>query len=152
MVCLRTWLQPMMEYHIGDGGDFYLWKDPWYHLGPLMERFPRGPITLGLHESIRLSSVIQGGQWQWPLITDIEYLEITHTLPTIHRDNDQIVWRFAGGIPMTQALYRLFNPPGPKVGWASLLLGALKIPHHMFILWLAILEKLPTTNKSWLSH
>ena len=82
----------------------------------LMERFSRGPITLGLHESIRLSSIIQGGQWQWPLITDIEHLEITHTLPPIHGDNDRIIWRFAGGIRTIQALYRLFDPPGPKVG------------------------------------
>ncbi|KAL2225824.1 UNVERIFIED_CONTAM: T-complex protein 1 subunit theta [Sesamum indicum] len=44
-----------------------------------------------------------------------EYLEITHTLPPIHGDNDRIVWRFAGGIPTTQALYRLFDPSGSKV-------------------------------------
>ncbi|KAL2240863.1 UNVERIFIED_CONTAM: hypothetical protein Sindi_0727500, partial [Sesamum indicum] len=43
-------------------------------------------------------------------------------------------------------------PPGPKVDWTSLLSGPLKIPRHMFILWLAILEKLATTDKPWLSH
>ncbi|KAL2237437.1 UNVERIFIED_CONTAM: hypothetical protein Sindi_0935400 [Sesamum indicum] len=137
MIRLRMWLRPM---------------DPWHHLGPLMARFPRGPVTLGLHESIRLSSVIQRGQWQWPLITDIQYLEITHTLSLIHGDNDRIIWRFFGGIHTIQALYRLFDPPSSKVGWALLLSGALKIPRHMCILWLAILEKLPTTDKSWLSH
>ncbi|KAL2248009.1 UNVERIFIED_CONTAM: hypothetical protein Sindi_2653200 [Sesamum indicum] len=42
--------------------------------------------------------------------------------------------------------------PGPKVGWASLLSGSLKIPRHLFILWLAILGKLATTDKSWLAH
>ncbi|KAL2242912.1 UNVERIFIED_CONTAM: hypothetical protein Sindi_0409200 [Sesamum indicum] len=62
MVHLRTWLRRMVEYHIGDGCDFYLWNNPWHHLNPLMERFSRGLITLSLRESIRLSSVIQAGQ------------------------------------------------------------------------------------------
>lgn len=56
------------------------------------------------------------------------------------------------GRPTTQELYRLMMPPGPKVDWTSLLSGPLKIPRHMFILWLAILEKLATTDKPWLSH
>ncbi|KAL2230830.1 UNVERIFIED_CONTAM: Adenylate isopentenyltransferase 5, chloroplastic [Sesamum indicum] len=43
-------------------------------------------------------------------------------------------------------------PPRPKVGWASLLSGSCKIPRYTFILWMAILDKLPTTDKTWLSH
>ncbi|KAL2247294.1 UNVERIFIED_CONTAM: hypothetical protein Sindi_2581700 [Sesamum indicum] len=43
-------------------------------------------------------------------------------------------------------------PAGPKVDWTSLLSGPLKISRYMFILWLAILEKLATTDKPWLSH
>ncbi|KAL0427837.1 UNVERIFIED_CONTAM: hypothetical protein Slati_2958500 [Sesamum latifolium] len=46
----------------------------------------------------------------------------------------------------------MFHPPGPKAGWSSLLLGAFKIPHHRFILWLAILGKLATLDKPWLHH
>ena len=65
---------------------------------------------------------------------------------------DRVVWRCDEGQPTTQALYRLFDPPEPKVGWSSLLSGSLKIPRHLFILWLAILGKLPTTDKSWISH
>ncbi|KAL2240818.1 UNVERIFIED_CONTAM: hypothetical protein Sindi_0723000 [Sesamum indicum] len=38
------------------------------------------------------------------------------------------------------------------LGWTLLLSGSLKIPRHLFILWLAILGKLPTTDKPWLSH
>ncbi|KAL0367485.1 UNVERIFIED_CONTAM: hypothetical protein Sradi_3638600 [Sesamum radiatum] len=46
----------------------------------------------------------------------------------------------------------MFHPPGPKVGWSLLLLGAFKIPRHRFILWFAILEKLATLDKPWLHH
>ncbi|KAL2247318.1 UNVERIFIED_CONTAM: hypothetical protein Sindi_2584100 [Sesamum indicum] len=111
-------------------------EDPWHHLGPLIERFPQGPRHLRLEESAKLSLVISAGEWQYPTITDFECLEITHNLPLI----------FGG------PLYRLFDHSRPKVGWSSLLSRSLKIPRHSFILWLAILGKLPTTDKSWLSH
>ncbi|KAL2226604.1 UNVERIFIED_CONTAM: hypothetical protein Sindi_2019100, partial [Sesamum indicum] len=149
---LRSYIQPMVELHIGDGRTFYLWKDPWHQLGPLLPRFPRRPNLLGLEDSIKLSSVIDGGQWHWPLITDLECLQITYALPQIYGGDDKIIWRFPDGQPTTQTLYRLFCPPGPKVGWTSLLSGSLKIPRHSFILWMAIQEKLPTTDRPWLIH
>ncbi|KAL2251942.1 UNVERIFIED_CONTAM: hypothetical protein Sindi_2316500 [Sesamum indicum] len=149
---LRVFLRPMVDYQIGDGRTFYLWQDPWNYLGPLSVTFPRGPRLLRMEESARLSTVINEGEWQWPPITDFECLEITHDLPTIHGGEDRIIWRFDQGKPTTQALYRLFDPPGSKVGWSSLLSGSLKIPRHLFILWLTILGKLATTDKSWLAH
>ena len=91
MLRLRRSIQPMVELHIGDGRSFYLWKDPWHQLGPLLPRFPRGPILLGIEDSTKLSSVIDGGQWHWPLITDLECLQITYTLPQIHGGDDMII-------------------------------------------------------------
>ncbi|KAL2246939.1 UNVERIFIED_CONTAM: hypothetical protein Sindi_2546200 [Sesamum indicum] len=149
---LRMFLRTMVDYRIGDGRNFFLWQDPWHHLGPLCDTFPRGSRLLGLDESSRLSTVIHEGVWQWPLITDIECLEITHALPTIFGREDRIIWRFENDRPTTQAIYELFDPPGPKVGWSSLLSGSLKIPRHKFILWLAIQGKLATTDKPWLAH
>ncbi|KAL2235692.1 UNVERIFIED_CONTAM: hypothetical protein Sindi_1301400, partial [Sesamum indicum] len=149
---LRPFLRTIVDYQIGNGDRFFVWQDPWHHLGPLIERFPQGPRHLRLEESAKLSLVISAGEWQWPTITDFECLEITHNLPLIFGGEDRVVWRCDEGQPTTQALYRLFTHPEPKVGWSSLLLGSLKIPRHSFILWLAILGKLPTTDKSWLSH
>ncbi|KAL2250082.1 UNVERIFIED_CONTAM: hypothetical protein Sindi_2481900, partial [Sesamum indicum] len=149
---LRMFLRTMVDYRIGDGRNFFLWQDPWHHLGPLCDTFPRGPRLLGLDESCKLSTVIHEGVWQWPLITDIECLAITHELPTIFGGEDRIIWRFENGRPTTQAIYELCDPPGPKVGWASLLSGSLKIPRHIFILWLTIQDKLATTDKPWLAH
>ena len=149
---LRAFLRPMVDYQIGDWRRFHLWQDPWHSLGPLIETFPQGARLLRLDKSAKLSTVISGREWQWPMITDFESLEITHTLPAIRGGDDRVVWRFDQGQPTTQPLYRLFDPPRPKVGWSSLLSGSLKIPRHLFILWLAILGKLPTTDKPWLSH
>ncbi|KAL2235465.1 UNVERIFIED_CONTAM: hypothetical protein Sindi_1278700 [Sesamum indicum] len=152
MLRLRSSILPMTEFLIGEGRSFYLWKDPWHHLGPLIARFPRGPSLLGLDESAKLQVVIDEGQWQWPFITDLECMEIIYTLPKIHGGDDRINWRFSEGRPTTQSLYRLFCPPRPKLGWSSLLSGSFKIPRHNFILWLAIQEKLPTTDKPWMTH
>ncbi|KAL2235520.1 UNVERIFIED_CONTAM: hypothetical protein Sindi_1284200 [Sesamum indicum] len=149
---LRPFLRAIVDYQIGNGDRFFVWQDLWHHLGPLIERFPQGPRHLRLEESAKLSLVISAGEWQWPTITDFECLEITHNLPLIFGGEDRVVWRCDEGQPTTQALYRLFTHPEPKVGWSSLLLGSLKIPRHSLILWLAILSKLPTTDKSWLSH
>ncbi|KAL2226585.1 UNVERIFIED_CONTAM: Transposon TX1 uncharacterized protein [Sesamum indicum] len=149
---LCSLIQPMVECRIGDGRNLYLWKDPWHHLGPLIYRFPRGPSLLGLDEFTKLNTVIDEGQWHWPLITDLECLQIIYTLPQIHDGDDRIIWRFPDDRPTAQVLYRLICPPGPKVGWTSLLSGSLKISRHCFILWMAIQEKLPTTDKPWLTH
>ncbi|KAL2230752.1 UNVERIFIED_CONTAM: hypothetical protein Sindi_1669600 [Sesamum indicum] len=149
---LRVFLRPMVDYQIGDGRKFYLWQDLWHYLGPPNVTFARGRRLLGMELSTRLSTVINGGEWQWPPITDFECLEITHNLPTIHGGEDRIIWRFDQGQPTVQALYRLFDPPRTKVGWSSLLSGSLKIPRLLFILWLAILGKLVTTDKPWLAH
>ncbi|KAL0440295.1 UNVERIFIED_CONTAM: hypothetical protein Slati_2512500 [Sesamum latifolium] len=45
--------------------------------------------------------------------------------------------------------YRLFNPPGPKVSWFSLLLGPYHIARNNFVLWLAILGRLATLDRPW---
>ncbi|KAL2246396.1 UNVERIFIED_CONTAM: hypothetical protein Sindi_2907800 [Sesamum indicum] len=64
---LRNSILPMTEFLIGEGRSFYLWKNPWHHLGPLIARFRRGPSLLGIDESAKLQIVINEGQWQWPL-------------------------------------------------------------------------------------
>ncbi|KAL2247985.1 UNVERIFIED_CONTAM: hypothetical protein Sindi_2650800 [Sesamum indicum] len=88
---LRMFLRTMVDYRIGDGRNFFLWQDPWHHLGPLCDTFPRGPRLLVLDESSKLSTVIHEGVWQWPLIMDIERLAITHVLPTIFGGEDRII-------------------------------------------------------------
>ncbi|KAL0444961.1 UNVERIFIED_CONTAM: hypothetical protein Slati_2218800 [Sesamum latifolium] len=93
-----------------------------------------------------------GGDWSWPSITNMESIGITHHLPPIHGGNDCIQWTGRGGSFSSAAAYDVFCPPGPKVGWSSLLVGTFKIPRHRFILWLAILGRLSTLDKPWLQH
>ncbi|KAK4384178.1 putative ribonuclease H protein [Sesamum angolense] len=147
---LRSALVPYIDLKIGDGASFSLWHDPWHSLGPLIKRFPSGPSRTNIPAAATLSMVIVDGVWHWPLITDMECIEITHVLPPIDNGSDSILWR--GGDFSTKVAYDIFRNPGPKVGWYSLLLGPCKIPKYSFVLWLAILEKLSTMDKPWLSH
>ncbi|KAL0439662.1 UNVERIFIED_CONTAM: hypothetical protein Slati_2449200 [Sesamum latifolium] len=54
------------------------------------------------------------GAWNWPPITNMESIEITHSLPTIHGGRDRILWIGPGGSFSSSAAYAIFSPPGPK--------------------------------------
>ncbi|KAL0420556.1 UNVERIFIED_CONTAM: hypothetical protein Slati_3078500 [Sesamum latifolium] len=81
-----------------------------------------------------LSTVIMEGSWNWPPITNMESIEITHSLPIIHGGMDPILWTGPGDSFSSTAAYDMLHPPGPKVDWSSLLVGTFKIPRHRFIL------------------
>ncbi|KAK4384170.1 hypothetical protein Sango_3085000 [Sesamum angolense] len=110
---LRSALLPYIDLKIGDGESFSLWHDPWHSLGPLIQRFPCGPSRTNIPAAATLSTVIVDGAWCWPLITDMECIEITHMLPTIHNGSDSILWR--GGDFSTKVVYDIFRSPGPKL-------------------------------------
>ncbi|KAL0295156.1 UNVERIFIED_CONTAM: hypothetical protein Sradi_6849300 [Sesamum radiatum] len=132
----------------GDGTSFSLWHDPG---GPLLPQFPLGPRHTSIPPSAPLSTVISEDSWSWPHITDMESIDITHDLP-IHGGRDRILWTGPRGAFSSAAAYDLFRPPGPTVGWTSLLVGPFHIPRHRFILWLALQGRLATTDRPWLQH
>ncbi|KAL0455462.1 UNVERIFIED_CONTAM: LINE-1 reverse transcriptase [Sesamum latifolium] len=117
-------------------------------LGPLIHRFPNGPRVTGIPLESKVSLVINEHGWSWPLITDIEHMEIVDHLPRLE-DSDGVRWNSTTGEFTISDAYRLFQPPGPTVGWHVLLRGPLRIPRNCFILWLAILERLSTLDRTW---
>ncbi|KAL0282662.1 UNVERIFIED_CONTAM: Retrovirus-related Pol polyprotein from type-2 retrotransposable element R2DM [Sesamum radiatum] len=152
LIRLRDALRPHVVYQIGDGTSFSLWHDPWHPRGPLLPQFPLGPRHTFIPSSAPLSTVISEDTWSWPHITDMESIDITHDLPTIHGGQDRILWTGPRGSFSSAAAYDLFRPPGPTVDWTSLLVGTFRIPRHRFILWLAVQGRLSTTDKPWLQH
>ncbi|KAL0340093.1 UNVERIFIED_CONTAM: hypothetical protein Sradi_4526100 [Sesamum radiatum] len=62
----------------------------------------------------KLTVVMEDGQWNWPMITDIACLEITHMFPPISEGPDRISWKSNDGSFTTSADYALFHPPGAK--------------------------------------
>ncbi|KAK4380831.1 Retrovirus-related Pol polyprotein from type-2 retrotransposable element R2DM [Sesamum angolense] len=115
MLSLRHTLMSQIHYRVGNGNSVSLWHDPWHPLGPLIPRFPRGPQLTRIGLLDKLSVVIKDGQWNWPLITDIACLEITHMIPPISEGPDRISWNSKDGTFNTSTAYELFHPPGPKI-------------------------------------
>ncbi|KAL0455458.1 UNVERIFIED_CONTAM: hypothetical protein Slati_0885000 [Sesamum latifolium] len=117
-------------------------------VGLLIHRFPSGPRVTGIPLESKLSLVINEREWNWPLITDIEHMEIMDHLPRIET-SDGVRWNSTTGDFTISDAYCLFHPPGPTVCWHALLHGPLRIPRNYFILWLAILERLSTLDRTW---
>ncbi|KAL0439823.1 UNVERIFIED_CONTAM: hypothetical protein Slati_2465300 [Sesamum latifolium] len=148
LVKLSTSLRAGLEYKVGHGQKFKLWTDIWHPRGPLIQRFPRGPVVIGLPTDSLLKTVIQHGSWNWPSETDFDIQEIIAGLPNISpNQSDAIIWRTNGGKFTTAVAFSLLQPPSPHVLWHRLLGGKFKIPRHDFILWLAILERLSTMDR-----
>ncbi|KAL0348162.1 UNVERIFIED_CONTAM: hypothetical protein Sangu_1044000 [Sesamum angustifolium] len=153
MIKLRPFLQRGLQYKVGDGLYFQLWQDIWHERGPLCVSYPQGPNVTGLPIDTLLSRVMRHGQWNWPTSIDPDFNELATQLPPIYANRpDQIVWRTRSGRFSTQSACSLFQLNRTKVEWHTLLHGRYKIPKHTFILWLAILEKLSTMDRIWLSH
>ncbi|KAL0289207.1 UNVERIFIED_CONTAM: hypothetical protein Sradi_7078000 [Sesamum radiatum] len=103
LIRLRDSLRPHVLYQIGDGTSFSLWHDPWHPGGPMICQFPSGPRHTFIPPSAPLSTVIWEDTWSWPHITDMESIDITHDLPTIHG----VGTAFCGpdqGVPFLQPL------------------------------------------------
>ncbi|KAL0290018.1 UNVERIFIED_CONTAM: hypothetical protein Sangu_2591300 [Sesamum angustifolium] len=114
MLSLRHSLMSHIHYRVGNGDSVSLWHDPWHPLGPLISRIPRGPQLTSTGLLDKLSVVIKDGQWNWPLITDLACLEVTHMLPPILEGPDRISWKSKDGSFNTSIAYELIHPPGPK--------------------------------------
>ncbi|KAL0433839.1 UNVERIFIED_CONTAM: putative ribonuclease H protein [Sesamum latifolium] len=145
---LRNQFLGHVVYQIGSGESFSLWQDPWHRLGVLNHRFPRGPQATGILLDAKLADVLCNGEWTWPEILDIEHREITHQLPPMI-GTDCILWDSHNGMFINIDAYKLFQPTGLKVPWAPLFMGPFKIPRNCFILWLEILGRLSTLDRSW---
>ncbi|KAL0288898.1 UNVERIFIED_CONTAM: hypothetical protein Sradi_7086300 [Sesamum radiatum] len=113
MLSLRHTLMSHIHYRVGRGDSISLWHDPWHPLGP------HYPVPSGTSDDQdwnfdKLSIVIKEGQWNWPLITDIACVEITHVLPPISEGPDKISWKAKDGSFNTSRAYEIFHPPVPR--------------------------------------
>ncbi|KAL0282274.1 UNVERIFIED_CONTAM: hypothetical protein Sradi_7266300 [Sesamum radiatum] len=88
---LRVQLLGHIQYRVSTGDRFLLWHDPWHPLGPLIHRFQRGPMTVGIHLEAKLHVTINEDGWNWPLITDIEHMEIMEMLPPLAQ-REAVTW------------------------------------------------------------
>ncbi|KAK4384576.1 hypothetical protein Sango_3047200 [Sesamum angolense] len=129
------------------GTRFLFWHDPWHSLGPLITRFPAGQTFLRQQNSLRYLWMELGVgllSQIWNALKSYTCYRLFTMAPTLFYGVE------AASLQKLSMIFSIF--PGPKVGWYSLLVGPCKIPRYSFVLWMAILDKLSTMDKPWLSH
>ncbi|KAL0288310.1 UNVERIFIED_CONTAM: hypothetical protein Sradi_7100800 [Sesamum radiatum] len=91
-------------------------------------------------------------QWAmaWPSEFDFDIQQIMSQLPVIHVNQpDKIIWK--AGTFSTHSVFALLQPPSVRVFWHQLLGGKFSLPRHDCFLWLAVLERLSTLDRIWVS-
>ena len=68
----------MLKHRIGNGCGTLMWYDNWHPLGSLLDKFGQRVVydaTLSVNS--RVSTVIEGDVWHWPLTNTLE-LNLSH--------------------------------------------------------------------------
>lgn len=161
MIRTREAAAEFLRCSIGDGTTATFWHDYWTDIGPLIEAFGEcGPRDLQISLSASVNAAVIDGEWRLPPARSevAETLQIVLTTmppPTVQRGNDVFLWRNGQGhfVPKfsSKATWHLTRERAPEVQWMSLVWFKEEIPRCSFVVWMAILCRLPTRDRlaSW---
>ena len=85
--------------------------------------------------------------WNWRKILHLRSL----TYSFIERRDDGAVWKYLGSKYSAAVIWNEIGPKQDKKDWHRLLWTSLMIPRHVIVVWMAILNRLPTLDRmsSW---
>ncbi|XP_019057330.1 PREDICTED: uncharacterized protein LOC109116418 [Tarenaya hassleriana] len=125
--------------------------------GPLIEFIGHnGPSLLRIPRNAKVNAACRGGGWYLPGARSDNIQRLHETLsskevPTDAKGSDIIHWKQKEGL--CQPLFRsgktwmLIRESGQLVAWYQIVWFKLSVPRLAFILWEAILERLPTKDR-----
>lgn len=101
----------------------------------------------------KVSSVVDGNLWRWPVSVTLDLMEIQANLPSLQVNRDDCVkWLPSptGNFPLASAWEVIRGRQSVK-DWFAIVWFTSSIPRHCFILWLAIQDRLATLDRllSW---
>ena len=80
---MRDKIRPLIKYQIGDGADTWLWLDNWLPMGPIVSVFGNDIVyESGLPRNAKVLSIIQNGQWLWPVANSPDLLILKTSITT----------------------------------------------------------------------
>jgi hypothetical protein len=147
---LRNIVRDFIFFEVGDGQNIHLWFDNWHPCGVLIERYGSRVVydaRSGLNS--KLSSVLSNGNWCWNPARSEDLVAIQSRLPEIVLGHvDKPVWKIArNGSFVSSETWNFLRDKKAEVEWWHLIWFPYAIPKHAFILWLAVHNRLTTSNR-----
>ncbi|KAF8045930.1 hypothetical protein N665_4206s0005 [Sinapis alba] len=146
---------------VGDGSTASFWYDFWTDMGPLLPAFgERGPRDLRLCLDAKVAAAVVEGEWALPPARSDEaetLLIVLSTMnpPSPNRGRDVYLWRNGAGqfVPKFSAksTWHSIREQAELVPWHSVVWFKEEIPRCSFVVWMAMLSRLPTRDRlsSW---
>ncbi|XP_028097019.1 uncharacterized protein LOC114296888 [Camellia sinensis] len=150
---LRDWMSPLINHQIGCGTSTFLWYDNWHPLGPLWNKFEdRIMYDSCLNSEAKVSQIIDGHSWKWPIPNSWEIQELISSTPECYKPNpskcDQVIWKLTtDGQFSIHSVWNHWRHSLGRVEWHKLLWGPHRIPKVHFIVWGAIHNRLYTGDR-----
>ncbi|XP_028070654.1 uncharacterized protein LOC114273089 [Camellia sinensis] len=139
ILSLRDWMSPLINHQIGCGDSTFLWYDNWHPLGPLWNKFgDRIMYDSCLNSETKVSQIIDGHSWKWPIPNSWEIQELISSTPECCKPN-----------PSKCDQLGIIGDSFGRVDWHKLLWGPHRIPKVSFIVWVAIHNSLYTGDRVW---
>ncbi|XP_058219469.1 uncharacterized protein LOC131330020 [Rhododendron vialii] len=153
LLTLRPVVQPYILSILGNGQSTSLWYDNWHPLSPLMNKFgTRIAYDSGISKDATMSHIILNSNWAFPITQTWELNEVRNSLPPLIQSRlngaDHVRWTLtANGQFSIASLWDKLRTPFPKVMWHKLVWFSGHIPKCSFVTWIAILNRLSTTDR-----
>lgn len=157
MVQLKPMLNDFMRCQVKDGASCSFWYDTWTLLGPLISVLgENGPRMLRLGKNATISKAGREDSWVLPAARSpsaetVQIVLTTMVPPSPNYGADQYLWRKQDGSfgPSfsSKTTWEHIRERSPTVYWSKVVWFKEHIPRNAFILWLALLWRLPTRDR-----
>ncbi|KAL7181471.1 hypothetical protein ACSBR1_040377 [Camellia fascicularis] len=153
LLSLRDWVSPLIKHKIGCGDATFLWYDNWHPLGSLWNKFgDRIIYDSTLNSETKVSQIIDGSSWKWPIPNSWEIQELISSTPVGCKPNpsssDTALWKLTtDGQFSIQSAWNHWRKKFDKVVWHKLVWGPHRIPKASFIVWVALHNRLYTGDR-----
>lgn len=149
---LRANARKHIFYKIGSGQKTSVWYDWWNGNGPLCDIICNNKILeAGFSLEHTVSDMIINGSWTWPVSWLPEFPMLQDvSVPILNSEEDKDVWKTNGDKKVQfniKSAWEDFRDNGDKVQCHKLVWFSQGVPSHMFIVWMAVNERLQTQDR-----
>ncbi|XP_019102534.1 PREDICTED: uncharacterized protein LOC109133514 [Camelina sativa] len=157
MLQLKPTITEFLRCAVGDGRDASFWYDSWTEFGQLITFLGEtGPRQLRLANDAHVLDASRDGNWALPAArsenSQALLVALTETpAPNDCNGRDSYFWRNAAGdyrpTFSSKETWEQLRLHSPVVPWADVVWFKQNVPRFSFIIWLALLNRLPTRDR-----